>query len=151
MSDCRLPFTIRGTTVHGKRLGTELGFPTANLDYPAHSALPPDGIYVAEAFVDGRRYAAILNQGYHPTTPEGRATIETHLLDYVGGDLYGKQLTLRYLHFLRPEARFDTLEALKAQMTVDRLNALRWIEAHERSLADALNLSAPLSGEPKPH
>jgi len=145
-----LPFTISGTTVHGKRLGTELGFPTANLDYPAHSALPPNGIYVAEAFVDGRRYAAILNQGYHPTTPEGRATIETHLLDYAGGDMYGKHLTLRYLHFLRPEERFHTLEALKAQMTVDKLNALRWIGVHEPSLADALMLGVPLPGQPTP-
>lgn len=136
-----LPFTISGTTVRGKRLGTELGFPTANLDYPAAATLPPDGIYVAEALVDGRCYAAILNQGYHPTTPEGRATIETHLLDYDGGDLYGRQLTLRYLHYLRPEERFHTLEALKAQILMDKINALRWIGEHEPALADALMLA----------
>ena len=136
-----LPFTISGVTVHGKRLGTELGFPTANLDYPAATPLPPDGIYIAEAFVDGHRYASILNQGYHPTTPEGRATIETHLLDYAGGDMYGRLLTLRYLHFLRPEVKFHSLEALKAQMVVDKLDAIRWIEAHAPSLADAMVLN----------
>ena len=130
-----LPFTIDGITVHGKRLGTELGFPTANLAYPAGTALPPDGIYIAEARIAHRCYAAILNQGNHPTTPEGSPTIEAHLLAYAGGDLYGKRLTLRYLHYLRPEIRFRTLEALKAQMNADRDDALYWLQAHEPSLA----------------
>jgi riboflavin kinase/FMN adenylyltransferase len=65
----RLPFTIGGRTVRGKRLGTELGFPTANLAYPAGAALPENGVYVASALVDGKRYVAILNQGMHPTAP----------------------------------------------------------------------------------
>ena len=133
-----LPFTVSGMTVHGKRLGTELGFPTANLDYPAGTELPPDGIYIAQARIDRRCYAAILNQGNHPTTPEGRATIETHLLDYAGGDLYGKRLTLHYLHYLRPEIRFATLDALKAQMGADREEALRWIGRHRPALLKRL-------------
>lgn len=137
-----LPFIIEGVTVHGKRLGTELGFPTANLSYPAGTDLPPDGIYIAEAQIDNRCYAAILNQGNHPTTPEGSATIETHLLDYAGGDLYGKRLTLRYLHYLRPEIRFQTLEALKAQLSADRDDALRWLEACEPCLASTAQHNA---------
>ena len=97
-----LPFRLEGVTVRGKRLGTRLGYPTANLKYPPTETLPADGVYVALAEVDGRRYPAVLNQGRHPTAPEGNPTVETHLLGYPGGDLYGKPLTLTYLHNLRP-------------------------------------------------
>ncbi|NLI21042.1 MAG: hypothetical protein GX418_05780 [Clostridiales bacterium] len=141
-SAASLPFTIAGATVRGKRLGTELGFPTANLDYPPGSVLPPNGVYVAQATVEGRRYAAILNQGRHPTAPEGRATIETHLLDYAGGDLYGRHLTLCYLHYLRPERRFASLEALKAQLCADEADALLWLGVHAPELADLASLNA---------
>ena len=121
----QLPFTLSGVTVRGKRLGTELGFPTANLCYPPATDLPGNGVYVALAEVDGQRYPAILNQGHHPTAPEGRPTIETHMLGYAGGDLYGKRLTLTYLQFLRPERQFATLDALKAQLNADAAEAAR--------------------------
>ena len=104
----KLPFTVRGVTVPGKRLGTGLGFPTANLEYPRGKAMPETGVYVALAEIGHKRYAAILNQGSHPTAPGGSPTIEAHLLDYPGGDLYGKSLTLTYLHFLRKEQKFPT-------------------------------------------
>jgi len=130
-----LPFTITGTTVRGKRLGTELGFPTANLTYPPDTDLPPNGVYVACATLDGQPYAAILNQGSHPTAPQGQATIESHLLGYEGGDLYGRQLELRYLARLRDERRFDTLDALKAQLRADEENALAWIAQNDPMLA----------------
>jgi len=123
-----LPFTVSGVTVRGKRLGTRLGFPTANLSYPPVEHLPPNGVYVALAQIDGQRYTAILNQGHHPTVPEGQPTIETHLLDFAGGELYGRRLTLTYLAYLRPEKRFATLEALKAQLAEDRAQARRWAE-----------------------
>ena len=129
-----LPFTITGTTIPGKRLGSKLGFPTANLDYPLASVLPPNGVYIAQATVAGVRYHAILNQGHHPTTPEGRATIETHLLGYNGRDLYGQQLTLCYLHYLRPELKFDTLDALIAQMRQDETDAEVWFALHQPEL-----------------
>lgn len=131
-----LPFAISGVTVHGKRLGTELGFPTANLTYPPHTVLPDNGVYIALAEVQGRRYTAILNQGHHPTAPEGCPTIETHLLDYAGGDLYGKQLTLTYLRYLRPETRFATLCALQAQLAADVAEARRWSRRNGYAPAD---------------
>jgi riboflavin kinase / FMN adenylyltransferase len=126
-----LPFTLRGRTVRGKRLGTRLGFPTANLVYPPVDALPPDGVYAARATLDGRDYVAVLNQGRHPTAPEGRATVEAHLLGYAGGDLYGRELTLTYVSYLRPERRFQTLEALRAQLAADAEEALRRIDGRK--------------------
>lgn len=138
-----LPFTISGQTVRGKRLGTELGFPTANLRYPPVPLLPPNGVYVALAQIDGLRYVAILNQGHHPTAPEGQPTIETHLLGYAGGDLYGKQLTLTYLAWLRPERRFPSLEALKCQLAEDVAGAADW--AVRNGLLTAQGERAPLT------
>ncbi len=132
-----LPFTIHGTTVHGKRLGSELGFPTANLAYPPAEELPPDGVYVAEALLEGKRYVAILNQGRHPTAPGGQATIESHLVGYESGDFYGRELTLTYLHYLRPEIRFPSLSALKDQLAEDERAALKWVKANRPELADA--------------
>lgn len=137
-ASAELPFVIEGITIHGKRLGTELGFPTANLDYPPAVTLPPDGVYVAEARLGEERYAAILNQGRHPTAPGGRATIESHLLGFTGGDLYGRRLTLRYLCYLRAERRFADLAALKAQLAADERDALCWVREHAPALADAL-------------
>jgi riboflavin kinase/FMN adenylyltransferase len=130
-----LPFTIGGHTVRGKRLGTKLGFPTANLAYPPDTELPENGVYVAEATIGGHTYAAILNQGMHPTVPEGRETIETHLIGFEGGELYDQALTLTYLARLRPERRFESLAALKAQLATDEADALRWIQAHRPTQA----------------
>lgn len=135
-----LPFSVSGLTVRGKRLGTALGFPTANLDYPPMAQLPPNGVYVALADIDHRCYIAILNQGHHPTAPEGQPTVETHLLNYEGGDLYGKQLKLTYLRYLRPEKRFATLAALQAQLAADEAEARRW----------ALEQGLPPSGNEQP-
>ena len=125
-----LPYRLSGETVRGKRLGSRLGYPTANLAYPPVSDLPPDGVYIASAALDHTCYRAILNQGRHPTAPEGQATVEAHLLGYDGGDLYGRPLTLTYLAYLRPEQRFLTLAALKAQLTADEAAAERWFAAH---------------------
>ena len=123
----KLPFTVRGVAVPGKHLGSELGFPTANLEVPHGIELPASGVYVALAALDGRRYAAILSQGRHPTKPDSAPTIEAHLLDFAGGDLYGKELELTYVHFLRPELKFDSLEALKEAIAKDRDNARVWM------------------------
>jgi len=95
--------------------------------YPRGKAMPESGVYVALAEIAHRRYAAVLNQGKHPTAPDGRPTIEAHLLDYPGGDLYGKSLTLTYLHFLRKEEQFPTTDALKAQLAKDRDAARAWM------------------------
>ena len=128
-----LPFTLTGVVTRGKRLGSQLGFPTANVDYPRRDDLPRDGVYVAEVMLDDTRYLAILNQGHHPTAPEGKPTVEAHLLDYDMGDLYGRQVTLRYLTYLRPETKFATLDGLKAQLTADKQSARDWDRRNHES------------------
>lgn len=122
-----LPYTVHGVIVPGKRLGSELGFPTANLEYPQGDNLPRGGVYIALAECSGQRFTAILNQGKHPTTPEGKPSIEAHFLDYNGGDLYGKELTLTYLHYLRAEHQFPSLDELREQLAKDRQDARLWM------------------------
>ncbi len=130
-------FTVHGRVVRGKQLGTRLGFPTANIAYdPQSRDWPPEGVYIAEAQVmgDERRYVSILNQGKHPTAPGGAPTVEAHLLGHPNHALYGRQLTLRYRAYLRPEQTFDGLDALKRQLAMDRRSALRWAQTHAPDL-----------------
>ena len=124
-------FSICGTLIPGKRLGTQLGFPTANLSYPAADALPPNGVYIATAQLDGKQYVGVLNQGRHPTAPDGQPTIETHLIDYDGGDLYGHQIELHYRRYLRAEQHFPSLEALRQQLAQDVQQARCWAQNHK--------------------
>ena len=122
---------IEGIVEQGKHLGRSLGFPTANIAARrTEGAWPPNGVYACAAWIDGERGArpCMLNQGVHPTAPEGKPTIEAHIMGY-DGDLYGKRVRVEYLRFLRPERRFDTLQALTAQLRRDRRAVLDWIDA----------------------
>ena len=105
--------------LHGKGLGHTLGFPTAN-QAPAHGRLLPGrGVYRTETEVDGAVYPSLTNVGLRPTVEKADGVnVETHLIGY-RGDLYGKTVTVRFLQFLRPERRFDSVDALKAQLEED--------------------------------
>ena len=147
-------FVLRGQVVQGKHLGTKLGFPTANIAFHEDEKnWPANGVYIATAQIQGdnRRYTAILNQGHHPTTPEGAPTVEAHLLGYTGGDLYGKQLMLEYRHFLRKEKKFPSLSALTKQLQRDLKAAQEWSEQEsmEHSL-ETINVSYQYEEEGTP-
>lgn len=119
---------IEGTVVHGKRLGSALGIPTANIPYPKGTDKAPDGIYVADALLldqDGRVVQGILNQGYHPTVPDGDPAVEMHLFDF-NENLYGQRVRIRYLHFLRPEETFNNKEEMRLVMVNDLERARQW-------------------------
>lgn len=123
--------TFYGMVEHGKQLGRQLGFPTANIRPEGHPALPESGVYAAAITIEGESVPrpCMLNQGRHPTVPEGKPTIEAHLLDYDGA-LYGRRVAVEYLHFLRPEHRFDGLEALKSQLARDLAATRQWFREH---------------------
>ena len=114
-----LPFELTGTVTPGKRLGSKLGFPTANIAYdPDGRSWPREGVYAGVARVEGesRSYAVILNQGRHPTAPGGMPTVEAHLLGYPNRALYGRRLQLSYRVYLRSEKTFPSLEALREEI-----------------------------------
>ena len=128
------PHEVRGPVVHGDgRGGPELGFPTANLSVADDIALPADAVYAGHfRRADGSLHQAAISVGRRPTFYEpGTADVlvEAYLLHF-DGDLYGEQARVSFAHRLRAEQRFDSVEALVAQMRAD-------VEATERVLASA--------------
>jgi riboflavin kinase / FMN adenylyltransferase len=112
-------YTILGTVKAGQQLGRKLGFPTANLS--AHSEqFPPNGVYLAEAQLDGAIYRAVANLGYRPTVAQEKPErlLELHLLE-LDRDIYGEDVEVRFLRFLRAEKKFENLEALRAKIAQD--------------------------------
>jgi riboflavin kinase / FMN adenylyltransferase len=112
-------YTILGTVVRGDNLGKKIGFPTANLS--AHNEqFPPNGVYFAEAKLDGIIYPGVVNLGYRPTVVTGRSEriLEIHFFDFER-DIYGKDLELRFIRYLRPEKKFESVEALVRQIDLD--------------------------------
>ena len=109
------PYTLTGTVVHGQKLGRTLGIPTANLHLPAGLAIPRFGVYACCVLIDGIRYPAVTNIGTRPTVAGEGITVEPWILDY-SGDLYGREITIEFYKFLRPEQKFPSLEALQAEI-----------------------------------
>ena len=112
-------YTIVGTIVRGEQLGRKLGFPTANLS--AHSEqFPPNGVYVAEARLGGTILRGVANLGLRPTVSTGKPErlLELHLFD-LEREIYGQEMEVRFLRYLRAEQKFSGLEALKAQIAAD--------------------------------
>jgi riboflavin kinase/FMN adenylyltransferase len=112
-------YMILGTVVSGDNLGKKIGFPTANLS--AHNEqFPPNGVYFAESKLDGVVYPGVVNLGYRPTVSTGRSEriLEIHLFDFER-EIYGKDLEVRFIRYLRPEKKFESIEALARQIEAD--------------------------------
>ena len=113
------PHTLTDQVRHGKKLGSRLGFPTMNLQIPPGCVVPAFGVYAARVWVDGEVYSAAANVGVRPTVNDGQAvTVEATLLDFAG-DLYGKTVRMEFYRHLRPEQKFESLEALRTQVLHD--------------------------------
>ncbi len=124
-------YTLQGNVIKGKQIGRTIGFSTANLDIPLDKFLPRYGVYAVIVVLENQRLRGVMNVGvrpsvaeqYRPTIkPDGNEeklpTVEVHLLDWQG-DLYGKTLIVELIEFLRPEQKFSSLDALKAQIAKD--------------------------------
>jgi riboflavin kinase/FMN adenylyltransferase len=112
-------YTILGTVVRGDNLGKKIGFPTANLS--AHSEqFPPNGVYFAQATLDGVAYPGVVNLGYRPTVSSDKSerVLEIYLFDF-DRDIYGKDVEVRFVRYLRPEQKFANLDALARQIELD--------------------------------
>lgn len=127
------PYSITAKVVTGNRLGHTIGFPTANIEIPPGVAIPKPGVYAAivKTLDDGKKYPAMVNIGSRPTVMRGDDTvIEAHIINWTG-DLYGKEITVRFLNRLRDEKKFDSIEALRAQLNKDREDSIKCVkESH---------------------
>ena len=113
-------FSITGTVVKGRQLGRVLGFPTANVFYPAEIQPVLPGVYGVMVAIDGNLYPGVANCGYQPTIDVQNKTmvLEVHILDETM-DLYGKEITAFFVKQIRPEVHFQGLDALKRQIALD--------------------------------
>ena len=113
-------YSIKGEVVHGQKIGSRLGFPTANikLDF-GQKLLPKDGVYAVRVLVNGEEKGGMLNVGFRPSVKGLGRKIEVHLFDF-DENLYGKNLKIYFLDRVRDEVKFETLEALKTQLQKDK-------------------------------
>ncbi len=119
-------FEVTGTVVVGANRGKSLGFATSNLDVPQEMVDIKPGVYACLTDVDGQTWKAVTNIGFRPTFGDGLLSprIEAHLLGF-SGNLYGEELSLRFVERLRDEMKFDQVSDLQAQIKVDIAQALQ--------------------------
>lgn len=120
------PYGVEGQVISGHQRGRTLGFPTANLQ-PQNRVIPRAGVYVTATLIEDVWRRSITNIGVRPTFTgaDAEASIETYIMDW-HGDLYGNVVRVRFLHRLRGERKFDSVDALKRQLTRDVERASRY-------------------------
>ena len=123
--DLGRPHRVEGVVVRGQRRGRGLGFPTANLETPPHTAIPADGVYAGwltsldPAGQEQERWPAAISVGTNPTFDETERSVEAHALDRDDLDLYGTHVAVDFVARLRGQVRFDSVDELVAQMRDD--------------------------------
>jgi riboflavin kinase/FMN adenylyltransferase len=120
-------FMLTGIVKKGKRLGRQLGFPTANIKIKEpYKLIPKNGVYVVRSLIEGKTYHGMMNIGFNPTVEGKEKSIEVHFFD-LNQDLYDKKIKVELLHHLRDEHKFDSVEDLKQQLAKDRKASLALI------------------------
>lgn len=114
------PHTLVDTVHYGFRLGTKMGTPTINMRFPEGVIVPRHGVYAAKAILeDGSSHMAVTNVGVRPTVSgENRVSVESFILDY-SGNLYDREVRVEFYKFLRPEKKFESVDALRDQILAD--------------------------------
>lgn len=114
------PYSVTAQVGSGKHLGRKIGMPTANLRLPPKILLPKTGVYACIADTPFGRYSAVTNIGDNPTVDtDGKIKAEAHIMDF-DENLYGEEITLRFLEYVRGEKKFDSLAELQAQVERDK-------------------------------
>lgn len=119
-------YYLDGTVVDGYKVGRKIGFPTANLQVDCSDKLiPSEGVYAVYVYVEGKKWAGMLNIGHRPTLNNGKdLSIEVNILHF-SDDIYHKEMRIEFVKYLRPEEKYDTIDALIAQMHKDREETAR--------------------------
>ena len=121
------PYFIYGEVVQGKQLGRTIGFPTINVVADPQKLFPPNGVYATKSLYDGQYYPGVTNVGIAPTVHGTRKIVETHLFDF-HQVIYGKYIRTQLYAFIRPEQKFDSVDALQKRMTVDAALAREYFQ-----------------------
>ena len=127
------PYEVTGKVIKGNQIGRQMGFPTANLEIlNAHKLIPADGAYAVKVMHEGTLYNGMLNIGVRPTLEGTLRTIEVYIIDFKE-EIYKHELTIHFITQIRKESQFEDLSALKKQLWEDKEQALRLLEAWDRS------------------
>ncbi len=119
------PYRMLGRVAHGDKRGRTIGFPTANI-FLHRNRTPVQGVFAVEVFgLEPEPVYGVANVGTRPTVDGTRSLLEVHLFDF-SDDIYGRQVAVDFLHKLRDEQRFESFEALKAQILEDAAQARAW-------------------------
>jgi riboflavin kinase/FMN adenylyltransferase len=120
-------FMLSGTVVSGNRLGSKIGFPTANIAIEeSYKIIPKSGSYIVKSTIDDEIYFGMMNIGNRPTVDGTDETIEVHFFN-LEQDLYGKEISVELLNFLREEHKFESVQSLQTQLHLDKRNSLDFI------------------------
>lgn len=119
-------YSVAGEVIHGKKRGRAIGFPTANIDVWPEQVIPANGVYAGWGYLGDERFMAMTNVGVSPTFNNKDITVEAYLLDF-DRDIYGQNLRLSFEHYLRPEARYDSLDQLIEQIERDVVNGREYL------------------------
>lgn len=121
------PFQLKGTVVHGDKLGRQLGFPTANIQVDSDTKIiPANGVYACYVQIENEKFKGMLNIGTRPTVNGEQRRIEAHVFD-VTDEFYGKSITVKLKDRIRDEQRFEDVEKLKDRLAVDKEIALKML------------------------
>ncbi|MCF6131729.1 bifunctional riboflavin kinase/FAD synthetase [Flavobacterium wongokense] len=122
------PYSLTGIVSKGKQLGRTIGYPTANIKIAeSYKLIPANGVYVAKSVVDGTTVYGMMNIGTRPTVDGTTQTIEINFFDFKA-DLYDKVITVSLMKRMRDEQKFESIDALKAQLGQDKINAQDYID-----------------------
>ena len=121
-------YSLTGIIIEGKQLGRTIGYPTANITIEEdYKLIPNNGVYIAKSVLNGKTIFGMMNIGTRPTVDGTKQTIEINFFDFKQ-DLYGQKITISLLHRMRSEQKFESIEALKNQLGIDKKTALAFIE-----------------------
>lgn len=120
-------YSLSGIISKGKQLGRTIGYPTANIKIEEeYKLIPLNGVYIAQSILNGKTVFGMMNIGTRPTVDGTTQTIEINFFDFKQ-DLYGQKITVSLLHRMRAEQKFESLDALKSQLSRDKINAQSYI------------------------
>ena len=115
-------FSVSGKVVQGNKIGSSIGFPTANIKIDNKwKILPADGVYAVKVYLNNNQYYAMLNIGKRPTISDKRNAIEVYIFDF-SADIYGANIKVKFVKRIRDEKRFNDLGSLKSQLKIDAIN-----------------------------
>jgi riboflavin kinase / FMN adenylyltransferase len=123
-------YSINGLVIHGEGQGTGMGFPTINLrPYSQYKLVPRPGIYISRTYLSGKPYSSVTYIGSKPTFDQFERVIETYIIDFEG-HLYGQEVKIEFISFIREDAKFATTSALVEQIKKDIKIAVEFLSSH---------------------